>query len=273
LNFGIVNNFEAKIVDRDTTKTELKKIILINNLSFTSGYDIATKTLAPVNMSGGTTLFKDEMSVNFGATLDPYALDNANQRIQQLNLNNGGSLFRLTAANMNVGYTLSSSKGGKDKEKENRQGARNGGRNDNLFGSNRDLSDRRESQFGEEKKEDKEFEGFYKSKLPWNLQIQYNITYGNAMRENTIVSNSLMFAGDLQLTPKWKIGGNSGYDFANNGIVFTTLRFERDLLSWRMDFNWTPIGNTQWGFFIGIKSGMLSDIKWDKRKIPDNTGF
>ena len=273
LNFGVVNNFEAKVVDRDSTKTELKKIILINNLSFTSGYDIVTKILAPINMTGGTTLFKDKMSVNFGAEMDPYGLDNANQRIQKLNINNGGSLLRLTAANMNLGYTLSSKKDDdKDKDKKNKQGARNGGRRDNLFGSNTDLSDRRESQFGEEDEEDKEFEGFYKSKLPWNLQIQYNITYGNATRENRIVTNSLMFTGDLQLTPKWRIGGNSGYDFANNGVVFTTLRFERDLLSWRMDFNWTPIGVTQWGFFIGIKSGVLSDIKWDKRKIPDNSG-
>jgi hypothetical protein len=33
-----------------------------------------------------------------------------------------------------------------------------------------------------------------------------------------------------------------------------------------MDFNWTPFGtNANWGFFIGIKSGVLSDIKWDKR--------
>ena len=274
LNFGVVNNFEAKVVDRDSTKTELKKIILINNLSFTSGYDIVTKKLAPINMTGGTTLFKDEMTVNFGAELDPYGLDNANQRIQRLNIDNGGSLLRLTAANMNIGYTLSSKKlDDKDKEAKNKQGARNGGRNDNLFGSNTDLSDRRESQFGDEPQEEKEFAGFYKSELPWNLQIQYNITYGNASRENKIVSNSLMLSGDLQLTPKWRIGGNSGYDFANNGIVFTTLRFERDLLSWRMDFNWTPIGVTQWGFFIGIKAGILSDIKWDKRKIPDNSGL
>ncbi len=273
LSFSVVNNFEAKVVDRDSTKTELKKIILINNLSFTSGYDIATKTLSAIDMRGGTTLFKDEMSVNFGATLDPYGLDNANQRIQKLNIDNGGSLLRLTAANMNVGYTLSSKKeGADDKEKKNKQGARNGGRNDNLFGSNTDLSDRRQSQFDDDvKEEDKEFEGFYKSKLPWNLQIQYNITYGNATRENRIVTNSLMFTGDLQLTPKWRIGGNSGYDFVDKGIVFTTLRFERDLLSWRMDFNWTPIGVTQWGFFIGIKAGVLSDIKWDKRKIPDSS--
>jgi hypothetical protein len=35
-----------------------------------------------------------------------------------------------------------------------------------------------------------------------------------------------------------------------------------------MDFNWTPFGtNANWGFFIGIKSGILSDLKFDK-EIP-----
>ena len=61
-----------------------------------------------------------------------------------------------------------------------------------------------------------------------------------------------------------------GYDFKNNGITYTQLRFERDLLSWRMNFSWIPFSaNKQWNFFIGIKSGMLSDIKYDKRRERD----
>ena len=68
------------------------------------------------------------------------------------------------------------------------------------------------------------------------------------------------------LTPKWKAGVSTGYDFVQNGVTFTQLRFERDLLSWRLDFNWQPFGtNANWSFFIGIKSGVLSDIKYDKR--------
>jgi hypothetical protein len=34
---------------------------------------------------------------------------------------------------------------------------------------------------------------------------------------------------------------STGYDFVQNGVTYTQLRFERDLLSWRMDFNWTPL--------------------------------
>jgi hypothetical protein len=79
-----------------------------------------------------------------------------------------------------------------------------------------------------------------------------------------------MASGNIELAPRWKVGFSSGYDFKQQGVTFTQLRFERDLESWRMSFNWVPFGtNTHWGFFIGISSGMLSDIKYDKRQLPD----
>jgi hypothetical protein len=79
-----------------------------------------------------------------------------------------------------------------------------------------------------------------------------------------------MVSANSDITPKWKVGVSTGYDFVQKGVTFTQLRFERDLMSWRMDFNWTPFGNNAfWSFFIGIKSGILSDIKWEKRTIPD----
>ena len=271
VSFSLANTFEAKVVDKDTTKTELKKIVLLNALNLSSSYDIVRKLFDPLSLNGGTRLFKDKMNVNFGATLDPYALDNSGKRIEIYNINNGGSLFRLTSANMTLNYSLSS-KSDKDKKETNKQGQRNGGRDDDLFGVNQDLSDRRKSQFAEDdKKEDKPIEGFYNAKLPWDLTIAYSVTYGNMSRQNAIVGNSIMLSGNLTLTPKWKLGASSGYDFVQKGITFTQLRFERDLLSWRMDFNWVPFGqNAYWGFFIGVKAGVFSDIKWDKRKVPDS---
>jgi hypothetical protein len=41
----------------------------------------------------GTQVFDNKMNVNFGATLDPYAIDNSGNRINTFNLNNGGSLY------------------------------------------------------------------------------------------------------------------------------------------------------------------------------------
>lgn len=85
-----------------------------------------------------------------------------------------------------------------------------------------------------------------------------------------IFSNSLMVSGNVDLTPKWRVGASSGYDFANNGVTYTQIRFERDLNSFRMSFSFSPFGDrNSWYFFIGIKASMLSDLKWEKNKSPD----
>jgi hypothetical protein len=46
--------------------------------------------------------------------------------------------------------------------------------------------------------------------------------------------------------------------------AFTQIRFERDLLSWRMDFNWTPLEQMRTGDSSWDKIRGISDIKWDK---------
>jgi lipopolysaccharide assembly outer membrane protein LptD (OstA) len=274
IGFSLNNTFEAKVANSDSTKTEPKKVMLLNNLNISTSYDMAADSLrwAPVRVSGGTQLFKDKMNVNFGMTLNPYALNNSGKTINTFNIDNGGSLFRMTSANMTLNYSLSSREGDKIKKKENKQGEQNGGRNDDLFGTNSDFSDHRDSQFKKEDsaEEDDQFKGFFKAVIPWDLTFAYQLTYTNINREKKISGNSLMVSANSDITPKWKVGVSTGYDFVQKGVTFTQLRFERDLMSWRMDFNWTPFGNNAfWSFFIGIKSGILSDIKWEKRTIPD----
>jgi lipopolysaccharide assembly outer membrane protein LptD (OstA) len=273
VGFNLSNTFEAKVTEKDSTKTEPKKIMLLNNLNFSTSYDITADSLrwAPMRVSGGTQILNQKMNINFAATLDPYAINNSGQRINTWNIDNGGSLFRMTSANMTLNYSFSS-KDGKEDDKKNEQGKRNGGREDDLFGTNTDLSDRRQSQFDQNEEEEKPPTEFFKYDLPWDMTLAYSLTYSNAKREQEITGNSVMISMNTDLTPKWKIGVSTGYDFVQKGVTFTQFRFERDLLSWRMDFNWVPFGdNAYWGFFIGIKSGVLSDIKWDKRSLPDRT--
>lgn len=279
-NIGIAvnNTFEAKVRDDENeTATEPKKVMLLNNLNLTTAYDMTADSLAwsPLRISAGTNLLKDKMNINFATTLDPYAIDNSGRRIDMFNIDNGGSLFRLTSANVTVNYAISSKdneSGGKNKE--NSQTARNGGREDDLFGTAVDLGNQRNSMFAEDEeggaKEDKSDGGFFNAKLPWDLRFAYSLTYNNNARQKQITGNSIMVSGNLDITPKWKMGFSTGYDLVQKGVTFTQLRFERDLLSWRMDFNWVPLGYQKyWGFFIGIKSSVLSDIKWDKRQVPD----
>ena len=273
MNFSVSNTFEAKVKDKESKKGETKKVMLLNNLNFSTRYDFNADSLKlkEISVSGGTQLFKQKMNINFAAVLDPYAIDNSGKRIEKFNIDNGGSLFRLPRANVTLNYSFSSADG-KDSSKKSEQNVQNGGREDDLFGVGTDLSDNRQSLFKKDEDTEKKDSNseWYNTKLPWDLVIAYSVNYNNTNRQDEIASHSLMASGNIELAPRWKVGFSSGYDFVQKGVTFTQLRFERDLESWRMSFNWVPFGtNTYWGFFIGISSSILSDIKYDKRQLPD----
>ena len=284
VGLSIGNNIEAKVRSKDSTDTEPKKIVLLNNLNFSTSYDIAADSLqfAPVRVTGGTEIFNRKVSINFGATLNPYALDNNNNIINTFNINNGGSLFRLTSANANISTSISNetfkrSNNGKDDEESEadkrarEESIRSGGRADDLFGKPQDFYGQIVRNNGEDNpdKKDKKQE-FYNYKIPWSLRLAYAVNYTNTRREDRISSHSLMFSGDIELSPRWSVGASSGYDLLNQGFTFTQFRFERDLLSWRMNFNWVPFSNrSSWNFFIGIKSNFLKDLKYEQRRRPD----
>ena len=276
IGFAMSNNLEAKIKDKDSTATEPKKIFLLNSLNLSTNYNIAADSLnwSPLRMNGGTQIFDNKMSVNFGATLDPYALDNNNKKINTFNINNGGSLFRVTSANLTMSYNLSSDSFNNDNDNDKndaskQESLRSGGRADDLFGKPQDFADQRLNSRNDEQEETK-ISDLYKYKLPWSLRLAYALNYTNSTRQNEISSHSLMFSGDIDLSPRWSIGLSSGYDFKNKGVTYTQLRFERDLESWRMNFSWIPFSNrSSWNFFIGIRSGILSDIKYDKQRQRD----
>lgn len=274
MGFSLSNTVEAKVRDRDTTATEPKKLALLNNLNLSTSYSFSADSLNLSNLQvNGSIPVVKKLDLNFTGSLDPYALNNNNQRIDEFNINNGGSLFRLVNANISFNYSFSSKdfEGDPDKEEEdfNSDTFRNGGRPDDLFGEGRDLAD-----FGNTNERDKsadQTKSWYQYDIPWDLRLAYTMTYSNQQRQNEISSQSLMMSSNLQLAPRWKIGVSSGYDFKNKGVTLTQLRFERDLESWVMRFSWTPIGaqNTSWNFFVGIRGSLLSDIKYDKRREAD----
>ncbi|MES2862735.1 MAG: putative LPS assembly protein LptD [Bacteroidota bacterium] len=269
VGFTLANSLEAKVLDKNSTKGDTKKISLLNQFNFSTAYNFAAEEfkLAPINFVGGTTLLDNKLGINFGAQFDPYDLDENNERIDEFSISNGNGLARMTTSNITLNYSVTSTDF--SGEKKSKQTVQNGGRNDDLFGSATDLGNQEESLF---KKDDapKTQSELYNYKFPWDLQVAYSLTYSNNGNDKEITTNSLMLSGNIDLAVKWKMGLSSGYDFKQKGITFTQLRFERDLESWRMSFSIVPIGiYSYWNFFIGIKSSILSDIKWDKRKLPD----
>ena len=143
-----------------------------------------------------------------------------------------------------------------------------GGRADDLFGMSQDFSDSRQSQ--EDNNEEPIDLTRYRYQVPWDINLAYSLTYANNRNQNDFSTNSLMISSNVTLTPKWRIGASTGYDFKQKGFTYTQIRFDRDLKSWRLDFSWVPFSpRASWNFFIGIKSGLLSDLKYEKRSEPD----
>ncbi len=270
LGLALRNTFEAKVQDRDSTKTAYKKLKLLNNLDFTTAYNLEADTLkwSPVRMTTSTVLFQ-KLNLNLNATLDPYAITAGGRRINMFNINNGGSLFRLTTAGLTASFNVSNETFSKKKDgqKDTNTNANSG---DNQFGD--DLRSNKKSTKSNKRKVKKV--KLYHLKIPWKLNLNYNLGYSNRNRENEFNRNTIRFNGNVELTPKWNVNISSGYDIKDNGLSYTTLGFARDLDSWRMTFNWTPLGNrSTYYFFIGVKASALSDLKYDQHKVPDKRLF
>ena len=265
------NTVEAKVKDEEKNDDEdFKKIKILNNLNFTTNYNIVADSLnwSPVRMSTVVPLFDNKLSLNIGATFDPYALnEEKNRKINKFSINNNGPLFRMTSANMNWGYNFSS-KNNKNKERNQQS---------NIPGMNikKGLDEDRNSLIKppelEDKKEEKSTKSdLYITEIPWTLNLRHSLTYLNNFQQREISNNSIMASANVGLTPKWNINISSGYDFKNKGITYTNLGINRDLDSWEMNISWTPFGYREsWYFFIGVKSGLLRDLKYDKRREPD----
>lgn len=272
LNFSLQNTLEAKVRDKDSTATEPKKVSILSNLSLSTSYNFEADSLklSPINLSGATEIIKN-VPINFSATLDPYAIDNNGRRINTLNVKNGGGLLRLTSARLNTGFSINSEmfqKGGAKKK------AGDQSNQDPDYGANPfELKGVRDAQphfnKGNQDEGGDKDNPIYGTKIPWDMRLTYVATYNNRNREKEITNHSLMFSGNVQLSPKWEVGFNSGYDFKNKGFADTRFNFQRDLSSFRLSFDWTPFGRFErWYFFIGIKSSLLSDLKWENRSQP-----
>ena len=273
-----VNNVvEAKMAPKDPDSDEEdKKITILNNLNFSTAYNIAADSLgwSNVNVNAGTRFFNDKMAVNFNASLDPYQINDEGFSIDKFNKN----IFRIETANLSANYSLSSADFSKDKDDKNKTNSGNGAQNTpDVIGGNINPTNRF-SQTGanSNNNQNKEVETeLYKADIPWSVNLAYAATYRNNGREpGEIKSHSVMFSGNLELSPKWKVGYSSGYDLKDGAFTFSRFNFTRDLDSWQFNFNWVPFGNiSSYTFFIGVKSTVLQDLKWDKNKPPDRRLF
>jgi hypothetical protein len=233
---------------------------------------------SPVSFSAGTRLFKDKLAINLSGSLDPYQVNDAGTRINKFNPN----ILRLTNASLTANYSISSKDFGSNKDDENKSSTSgNGAQNTpDVIGANINPTNRfaqNGTTINNNNTEDNETKEtkLYRANVPWTINLAYATNYTNyGNNGGEIGIHTLMFSGDIELSPKWKVGYSSGYDIKGGAFTFSRFNFSRDLDSWRFNFNWVPFGtNSSYTFFIGVKSSILSDLKWDKNKPPDRRLF
>lgn len=252
INFGLVNNLEMKgIAKRDTTGGELRKMKLIDNLSANTSYDMFRDSLrwSNINVSGRTTLFR-KININVNSSFSPYSYDEAGRTINQSMYTDRGKLVRFTNGSVAIGGSLQSRNRKSEKQATDR-------------GSEEEL------EFIEQNPE-----LFVDWDVPWTLNFNYtlnaNRTFFNTPEEglvdSLILSQSVMFNGDITLFKKWKLGINSGYDFVKKEPTTTTITLYWDLHCWEFQASVVPFGiRKSYQVHINVKASILQDLKLQRR--------
>ncbi|PCJ25277.1 MAG: hypothetical protein COA97_08110 [Flavobacteriales bacterium] len=250
VNFSLINNFEMKVRNRKDSLGKDTKIKLLENLRFSSSYNVVADSLnwSNILVNARTYIFK-KISLNFNAAYDPYTLDsntttNLITRTNTSEWDKNGRIGRLTTANLAVGFSLRS-KINKDNK-------------DSKYGTEEELEYIRANP-----------EAFIDFNVPWTLSVNYNIRYAKPQFQSSVIQ-TLNFSGDFSLTQRWKVGFNSGYDFELKDLSYTSVDIYRDLHCWEMSFHWIPFGPRQsYLFTIKVKSAILQDLKLTRRNLPN----
>lgn len=254
IGFSIDNNLESKIRSRsDTTGGGVKKVQLLQGLTFTGNYNLAADSfhLSNINFSGRTALFNRQININFYGTLDPYQVDATGRRVNRFALSQG-KLARLVNFGLSFDYSL------------NPDMLRR--RNENLDELNTNKSPgMTPDQHAALARISADPNAFVDFNIPWNLAGSFSFQYNRSGLVSNITS-TLNLHGDVSLTPKWKVQFNSGYDFKNKQIPLTRFSIYRDLHCWDMSFGWVPFGQYQsYNVTIRAKASILQDLKLTKR--------
>ncbi len=272
LNLSLRNNVEAKMrakkkkdgsEDEEESEDKLEKVSLLDNLSMSTSLnlfhtDTLTPAWRPVSFNGSTKLFKNKLNITFRGVLDPFGYDKSRSRTRETYFSQTGKALRLTTAGVTAGFSLKS-KQGKGEEDSGREDDRESQLNNpDMMGEdpNSPYDPRMEDYYGD----------YVDFEIPWSVRVDYSFNYTKPKDVVSIVQ-TVRASGDFSVTPKWKIGFNTGYDLDRKQFTTTNLSIYRDLHCWEMRISVVPFGAYKsYNFQINAKSSILKDLKYNKRK-------
>ncbi len=260
IGFSLGNTLEMKKVNtKDTTasKEAFTKVKLLDQLSIGGSYNLAADSLNLSNITISARTKVAGVDLNFGAILDPYAMQNG-RLINQFEFSRNGRLARLTSANMSFGLSFKS-KEGKEKEKEE----------ENLTPEQKTELDQKILR--QRTGDIPEYADF---SVPWDLSFNYSFRYSKPdPMLSSVITQTVDFNGNVSLTKQWKVGFSSGIDVQKLQVTFTQFNIFRDLHCMQMSLNLVPFGYRQsYSFTIRATSTLLQDLKLSKRQSSYDNG-
>nr|WP_295877407.1 putative LPS assembly protein LptD [uncultured Chitinophaga sp.] len=265
INFGLDNNLEMKVFSRkDTSGNHEKKVKLLDGFGINGSYNLVADSFKLSNFSlyARTNLF-DKVNISASGTLDPYATDGRGRRIDKFVWQQGKvSLGRLT----NASISLSTSFQSKDKKGQDKQKKIDSLENITNADAAMAAQQRQLQMMRNNPGEYVDFD------IPWRLDLSYSLSYTNQLIPDSggvikRITQYVSFNGDFSLTPKWKVGLNSGFDFTNMQIAYTNMYISRDLHCWQMSINLIPFGTfRQFSITINPKAGILRDLRINRQR-------
>lgn len=260
IGFSIDNNVEAKIrTANDTTGNGIKKVKILQGLTFSGNYNFMADSLklSTISFSGRTSLFGEKINLNFNGSFDPYVVNEEGIRVNRFALQDG-KLARLTNFGLSFDYSL------------NPQA--NKSRNNNIDSLRNQMPNMTQEQAEALARISTDPNAFVDFNIPWNLNGSFSMNYSQMWereqrRMRSVVTATVNLNGDFNVTPKWKVQFNTGYDFRQQALSLTRFSIYRDLHCWDMSIGWTPFGQYKsYNITIRAKASVLQDLKLTKRE-------
>ena len=277
MSISLGNNLEAKVRDmKDTTGTGSKKVKILDQFNFSTGYNFLADSLKMnnVGLSMSTSIF-GKLGINGNMNFDPYAINERGQRVNKYNFLETGVPLRLTNVSTSVSYSLS----GKGTVKGN-DGSKSSGGDGGGSGNPADYYRRiyYHPLTGEY------IPGgwlyYTNPNVPWSLNFNYSFSMSrsynyanNQLSKKDKYTQTLGVQGNIQLTPKMSVQAQSGWDFTAMKMTTTQFSFRYDLHCFNISVSWVPSGMYQsYSFLISANAAALADLLrfkkstsyWDK---------
>jgi hypothetical protein len=263
ISFGLDNHFEIKTRSKtDTSSAGVKKTTIIDGIGFTGSYNYLADSfkLSNITLYFRSTLFKN-INITGGATVDPYQHNAHGTDIDKYAWEGKSfSVGRITTGNLAISTSFKSAP--IDQKLEDQKKAAQG--SDQLPMT----IEEQQAQLNYIRQNPGQFADF---NIQWSLNLSFALNFTNQLQSNysymALITSSVNWSGDFNLTPKWKIGLNGYYDVKKGDMQSLTASVSRDLHCWQMSINVTPVGYTHFfSFTISPKSGFLQDLKINRTK-------